>query len=85
LPYSHVDTIEFGPIRLRDIEWIEFPEVAEYPPIPPNSVGKTPSTSVKQDIVALEQYLAEIGKFPVERTARGLRINGHIRQYCQPK
>ncbi len=31
VPYAYMDTIEFGPIELRSIEWLELPDVAVLP------------------------------------------------------
>ena len=78
-PYPYVDTFQYGPIRWRDIEWIEFPKVAEYPRPSPNGLGRVPPKMVKLEIGKLEDRLSKLGNFPVERTERGLRINGYRR------
>jgi hypothetical protein len=63
-PHEFVDTPSFGPIYLREIEWIEFPRVEQ---------------SAHQDIDGLQRALEAAGEFPIEETARGLRIIGHVR------
>ena len=78
-PRPYVDTIEFGPISLNSIEWIEFPAVAEYPNKSPNGMGRVPATALRQDVEKAEEILAALGRFPMEKTMRGLRVNGHVR------
>jgi hypothetical protein len=72
-PHEFIDTWSFGPIFLREIEWLEFPHLV------PQRVGKTPVESHRQDLATLREKLEAIGKFPIEQTARGLRIVGHVR------
>src|SRR5262249_20241424 len=72
-PHEFIDTQSFGPIFLREIEWLEFPRLV------PSRVGKTPVESHRQDLAGLREKLAAIGQFPLEETARGLRIVGHVR------
>jgi hypothetical protein len=74
VPYAYMDTLSFGPIPLREIEWIEFPAV-----VAKRASGPTPAGGHKQDLDALLRALAKAGKFPVEITSRGLRVIGHIR------
>jgi hypothetical protein len=69
-PHEFVDTPSYGPIYLREIEWIEFPRVER------RAAG---SDDLHQDIDSLQHALAAAGDFPIEETARGLRIVGHIR------
>ena len=78
-PKPYVDTFKFGPISLREIEWIEFPAFAEYPNRSPDGKGRVPSTRLKQDIDRAEAVLADVGRFPTQRTERGLRITGYSR------
>jgi hypothetical protein len=73
-PRAFTDTASFGPIYLREIEWLEFPAL----------VPRRPSDALQradhhQDIEALKRALSAIGKFPIEQTPRGLRIIGHAR------
>lgn len=75
-----VETFDFGSVALRDIEWIEFPEAAEVPDSSRDDQGRVPSPVVMQDIAKAEALLTAVGQFPMERTARGLRITGHVRR-----
>lgn len=73
-PIAFVDSLEFGPIPLVSIEWIEVPALAVFPR--PNSV---PAEHIAQDVVAVQSALAALGKrLPVTETATGLRIVGHV-------
>jgi hypothetical protein len=76
---AYVDTLEFGPFALREIEWVEFPRVAEFSRSAPNRTGKIAPKIVVQDIAKARAILEEIGQFPIEQTKRGIRIVGHIR------
>jgi hypothetical protein len=78
-PKPFFDTIEFGPISFRSIEWIEFPSVAEYPQRSPNDTGRISAKRVTQDLAKVEAILDRLGKFPITRTERGLRISGYVR------
>jgi hypothetical protein len=71
--YGLVETT-YGPVPLVELEWVEFPaEVVFYPDDP------SPKR-VQQNLDAIEQVITNIGKrVPLERTASGLRIIGHIR------
>lgn len=73
-PHQFIDTFSFGPIYLREIEWIEFPSVAAQ-----WKNGPTPPGGHRQDLAALRRSLDAIGQFPIEETPRGLRIIGHVR------
>jgi hypothetical protein len=73
-PHSFIDTFSFGPVYLREIEWLEFPEF-----VPRRSNGVTLSGGHHQDLVALRCGLKAIGEFPLEETSRGLRVVGHVR------
>lgn len=73
-PIPFIDTIEFGPVELRAIEWFEISEVAVWPR--PNNV---PPRQVAQDIEAARAVVERLGQYPVEETSTGLRIIGYIR------
>jgi hypothetical protein len=73
-PHAFIDTLSFGPVYLRDIEWLEFPEF-----VAQRANGPTPPGGHHQDLDELRHALAVIGKFPLEETSRGLRIIGHVR------
>lgn len=73
-PHAFMDTSHFGPIYLREIEWLEFPAF-----VPRQVNGATLPGGRHQDLDALRSALNEIGEFPIEETSRGLRIIGHIR------
>ena len=69
-----IDTIEFGPMPLRSIEWLELPSVVE-----PLGKARHPHDEVSggqlsQDLDKVQQVLVELGRIPFRRTARGLRI-----------
>lgn len=73
-PYPYVDTAAFGPVELRAIEWLEFPAVVFW------SRGRgLPGREIVQDLDAVAARLAALGRFPVERTERGLRVRGYAR------
>jgi hypothetical protein len=72
-PHPFIDTC-FGPIYLREIEWLEFLAF-----VPRRANGATLPGGYHQDLVALRCALQTIGKFPLEETSRGLRIIGHVR------
>ena len=72
-PHAFVDTANFGPLYLADIEWIEFPSI-----VPKRKYGSTPPGGHYQDVQGLRRALDSIGKFPIEETPRGLRIIGHV-------
>jgi hypothetical protein len=74
-PHPFIDTFSFGPIYLREIEWLEFPEF-----VPRRVNGATLPGGHHQDLVALRCALEAIGQFPLEETSRGLRIIGHVRK-----
>jgi len=72
-PRPWVDTIEFGPIPLRSIEWMLFPRVAEYRQGP-----HFPKRRVHQDVDDAKRILDELGRYPAELTERGLLLIGHL-------
>jgi hypothetical protein len=73
-PHKFIDTFSFGPIYLREIEWIEFPSL-----VVRRTNGPTPPGGHHQDLAALRRTLDALGQFPMEETSRGLRIIGHVR------
>ncbi len=77
-PRAFIDSLEFGPFPLRDIEWIEFPETSQQPNPSPTGTGRVPSTSMRQDVEKAEAILRTLGKFPMARTPDGLRIYGYL-------
>jgi hypothetical protein len=74
-PHAFMDTFSFGPIYLREIEWIEFPEIVSN-----RAYGSTPPGGHRQDLGALRRALHATGDFPLEETPRGLRVIGHVRK-----
>jgi hypothetical protein len=77
-PWAWIDMNEFGPVKFREIEWLEFPAIAEFARPSPGGVGRVPSRSIRQDLERIEAVLARVGKFPMERTSDALRIVGHL-------
>jgi hypothetical protein len=71
-PHAYIDTFSFGPLYLREIEWMEFPSF-----VPIRENGPTPPSGHYQDLDGLRRALDAIGKFPLEETPRGLRVVGH--------
>ena len=69
-PRQWVDTVEFGPIELRSIEWLLIPALV--------TVGQAAGrTGVAQDLDAVMAAVSKVGRFPLERTAEGLKITGY--------
>jgi hypothetical protein len=75
-PRPWIDTLEFGPIELRSIEWLLIPDVA----LVRHGAKKVPPREVPQDVDAVERLLGALGQFPLERSAEGLRIIGYRRR-----
>jgi hypothetical protein len=73
-PHAFIDTFSFGPIYLREIEWLEFPAF-----VPRSVNGEILPGGHQQDLAALRRALNVMGQFPIEETSRGLRIVGHVR------
>jgi len=71
-PRPYIDTIEFGPIEFRAIEWLEIPAVGLIPQ--PNN---RPPREVPQEIDLLQTRLEGLGKFPVERNSDDVRLVGY--------
>lgn len=80
LPQPYIDTIEFGPVELRAIEWLEIPAVARFPR--PDNV---PPREVAQDIDRVEAHLASSGSYPIHRSDENLRIIGYSRDGMVPR
>jgi hypothetical protein len=72
LDKSAIDTF-CGALSFRDIEWLEVPRV--YAVKPDRTV---PAKVFTQDIEAIRQMLQDLGQYPLEETARGLRVIGHL-------
>jgi hypothetical protein len=70
--------MQFGPVRLRDIEWLEFPAVAEWARPSPGNIGRVPPRLVAQDLDRIEAVLSRVGEFPLERVGDALRVIGHV-------
>jgi hypothetical protein len=79
VPQGYVDLFLTGPIALSAIEWIEYPEVAKFKRSAPSGLGRVPPREVIQDIDKAEAVIQKLGQYPLQRTARGLRISGYIR------
>jgi hypothetical protein len=73
-PWPWIDS-GLGPIELRTIEWILIPTTFQVP----RWVSNVPPAEVHQDLDRIEEVLTQLGQFPVERTAEGLRITGYRR------
>jgi len=73
-PHAFTDTFSFGPIYLREIEWLEFPAF-----VPRKVNGAILPGGHQQDLEALRRALDAVGEFPLEETSRGLRVVGHVR------
>jgi hypothetical protein len=79
-PHAYFDSSEFGPILFRTIEWLELPNSATYANRAPDGIGRVPSSNVAQSVDQAERILSMLGRFPLVRTERGLRIQAHVRQ-----
>ena len=73
-PRPWIDTIEFGPVPLRSIEWLLLPLVAERR----TSDRTIPPRRWPQDAEAAWRLLATLGKLPIEWTDRGLLIRRYL-------
>ena len=73
-PLPYIDSIEFGIIELRSIEWLEIPSFAVW-----SSRENEPALKVPQKVDEAEAIIAGLGAFPVEKTDQSLRITGYIR------
>ena len=73
-PRPWIDTIEFGPIPLRSIEWLLFPLLYHL-----ESPDRTiPIKTGAQDVDAAARIAAALGRYPGELSERGLLITGHL-------
>lgn len=73
-PYPVFDTIEFGPVELRAIEWLEVPAIARLP-----RARNLPKKEIPQNIDALQDLLQSLGKYPMERSDEALLVRGYSR------
>ena len=73
-PRPWIDTIEFGPVELRSIEWLEIPAVARW-----RRADNLPAREIAQDVGAAAAALHALGRFPIQSDAKGLRILGYSR------
>jgi hypothetical protein len=71
-PHGYVDTLQFGPVTLRSIEWIEFPRALMRKRYPGDAGVET-----LQDIEGIRLALEKLGRFPLEDSPAGLRVIGH--------
>lgn len=65
LSWPWIDTIAFGPIPLRSIEWLWIPR-------------RTKSGRRIQDVDRAERMIAGLGRYPIELNERGLLIRGYL-------
>jgi hypothetical protein len=73
-PHAYMDTMEFGPVELRAIEWLEFPRTAKFQR--PHNV---PPRMEEQNIDKAAEAIAALGMYPLELTADAVRITGYRR------
>ncbi|GJD64005.1 DUF6678 family protein [Methylobacterium frigidaeris] len=73
-PRPWIDTAVLGPVELRAIEWLDVPAVVHCP----GGSGRSDRETV-QDLDTVEACPAALGRFPVERSERGLRVTGYAR------
>jgi hypothetical protein len=73
-PRPFLDTLEFGPIELRAIEWVEIPRIAKIP-----RLNNSPPAEISQDIDRVAEALSSVARFPVEHFPNELRIVGYSR------
>jgi hypothetical protein len=71
-PYAYLDTIEFGPVEMRAIEWLEFPRTAKF-----QRSNNVPARLKEQDIDKAAEAIAALGQYPLEVTPEALRITGY--------
>jgi len=63
-----IDTLDFGPMSLRSIEWLLLPSFSE-------------PGHRRQDIEAAEQIISALGHYPLETEPRGVRVLGYLRSH----
>jgi len=73
-PRPYIDTIEFGPVELRAIEWLEVPRVASWP-----RSNNLPPRQILQDLDKFRVALRGLGHFPLIETPEGMRFDGYKR------
>lgn len=74
-PLEFMDTVEFGPVPLISIEWMEIPKTVVF--LPANNV---PPEQYKQNLSDVRSALEDLGKqLNLLNSKNGLRIIGHIR------
>ncbi|HWU55188.1 MAG TPA: DUF6678 family protein [Rhizomicrobium sp.] len=78
-PWAYID-LHQGPVAFGAIEWIEYPRMAVFERSTPNGKGRISPREVAQDIDKAEAVLRSLGQYPLQRTERGLRIIGYVRQ-----
>lgn len=71
-PRPYVDTLEFGPIELRSIEWLLIPQEARI-----ERGNNLPARVVEQAIDAIERLVTSSGRYPLERSKKGLKVIGY--------
>lgn len=71
LPY--MDTIEYGPVELRSIEWVDIPAIANFP-----RANNVPARQVSQNIDLAADVLDQL-RCKVIRSAGSLRLLGYSR------
>jgi hypothetical protein len=73
-PIEYLDTLEFGPVELRAIEWLELPATAFI-----QRPNKVPPKEVAQKVDEAAAIVAALGRFPLEKSPQGVRITGYTR------
>jgi hypothetical protein len=71
-PSEWIDTVEFGPIELRSIEWLMIPAA-----VVARRLAELAKPGALQDLAAIESALKRVGQFPLETTPDGLKIIGY--------
>lgn len=59
--------------KLKEIEWIEIPEKFD----DPRSDAKRKLPEKRNDVLAIVCYLNSVGKFPIFKSEKGIRIVGY--------
>lgn len=71
---SYLDTIDFGGVAFREIEWLEFPAVARI-----TRLNNLPAMEVAQDLKAIAATINAIGRYPLVLREDALRLVGYSR------
>ncbi|GLK54908.1 hypothetical protein JOD31_002068 [Methylopila capsulata] len=74
-PRPYIDTMEFGPIELRAIEWLEI--LAEA--VTERRTPGTPPRREPQDLDGARAVIEKLGLFLLDDTPGGLRVIGYSR------